>query len=268
MKIGKILKIAVVAAGVAGALLPMGSQAHFQLIYTPNVNLEKPTNSPILLVFWHPFENGYAMDMGKPEQFIVTYKDKKTDLLDTLTPVTFKGAENSAAAFEIKYQLKGLGDYIFTLVPAPYLEKTEDKYIQQITKSYVNLGETPTGWDEPIGLPTEIVPLVKPTAVVTGSTFTGRLLSEGKPVAGAELEIEYIASEPNLATHTAGKPTVTPPPGGALVVHTDDSGLFTVGIPKAGTWGFAALGTGPAKEFEGKELSQDAVLWIRANDLK
>ncbi len=268
MKIGKILKIAVVAAGVAGALLPMGAQAHFQLIYTPNGNLEKPTNIPILLVFWHPFDNGYAMDMGKPEQFFVTYKDKKTDLLDTLTPVTFKGAENSAAAFETKYQLKGLGDYIFTLVPAPYLEKTEDKYIQQITKSYVNLGETPTGWDEPIGLPTEIVPLVKPTAVVTSSTFTGRLLSEGKPVAGAELEIEYIASEPNLATHTAGKPTVTPPPGGALVVHTDDNGLFTVGIPKAGTWGFAALGTGPAKELQGKELSQDAVLWIRANDLK
>lgn len=252
----------------AALLLPMAAQAHFQLIYTPNVNLEKPAEIPLLLVFWHPFENAHAMDMGKPEQFFVTYKGKKTDLLDTLTPVTFTGAENSAAAFETKYQLKGLGDYIFTLVPAPYLEKTEDKYIQQITKSYVNLGEVPTGWDEPIGLPTEIVPLNKPAAIVAGSTFTGRLLSEGKPVAGAELEIEYIAAEPDLATHTAGKPRVTPPPGGTLVAHTDDNGVFTFGLPKAGTWGFAALGTGPKKEFQGKELSQDAVLWVRANDLK
>ena len=268
MKIGKILKIAVVAAGVAGALLPMGAQAHFQLIYTPTVNLQKPADIPILLLFWHPFENGHAMNMGKPEQFFVTYKSKKTELLDKLTPVTFKGAENSAAAFETKYQLKGLGDYIFALVPAPYWESTEEHFIQQITKAYVNLGETPSGWDEPIGLPTEIVPLVKPTAVVTGSTFTGRVLSDGKPVAGTGLEIEYIAAEPNLATHTPGKVTVTPPPGGTLVVHTDDNGVFTYGIPKAGFWGFAALGAGPAKEFQGKELSQDAVLWIRANDLK
>ena len=268
MTIGKVLKAAVVAAGMAAALLPMGAQAHFQLIYTPDVNLQKPAEIPILLLFWHPFENGHAMDMGKPEQFFVSHKGKKTDLLDTLKPVTFTGAENSAAASETKYQLKGIGDYIFALVPAPYLETTEDKYIQQIAKSYVNLGETPTGWDEPLGLPTEVVPLVKPTAVVTGSTFTGRVLSEGKPVAGTELEIEYIAAEPNLATRTAGKVTVTPPPGGTLVIHTDDNGVFTFGIPKAGFWGFAALGTGPAKEFQGKELSQDAIIWIRANDLK
>lgn len=48
----------------------------------------------------------------------------------------------------------------------------------------------------------------------------------------------------------------------------DENGVFTFGIPKAGYWGFAALGSGPLREHEGKELSQDAVLWIRAEDLK
>ena len=40
-----------------------------------------------------------------------------------------------------------------------------------------------------------------------------------------------------------------------------------LGIPKAGFWGFAALGSGPKKEYKGKELSQDAVIWIRADKL-
>ncbi|KIZ47270.1 MULTISPECIES: DUF4198 domain-containing protein [Rhodopseudomonas] len=256
----------VLAAAVLAWVAP--AEAHFQLIYTPKVNLEKRTEIPLLLVFWHPFANGHAMDMGRPEQFFVINKHKKTDLLGTLAPVTFKGAENSAAAFETKFTPKGLGDYVFGLVPAPYLETSEDKYIQQITKSFVNLGGAPTDWDKPLGLPTEIVPLNKPTAIVAGSTFSGRVLSEGEPVADAEVEIEYIAAEPDLATRSAGKPSVTPPPGGTLIAKTDANGIFTFGIPKAGFWGFAALGVGPAKKFEGKDLSQDAVIWVRANDLK
>ena len=153
-------------------------------------------------------------------------------------------------------------------MPAPYLEKSEDKYIQQITKSFVNVGGTPSGWDKPLGLATEIVPLNKPTSIMAGSTFTGRLLSEGKPVAGAEIEVEYMAAEPDMAARKAGKPKASPPPGGAVVAVTDANGMFTFGIPKPGFWGFAALGSGPAKQHDGKVLSQDAVLWVRANELK
>jgi cobalt/nickel transport protein len=256
------------AAGVWACIATAPSEAHFQLIYTPEVNLTKPADIPMLLVFWHPFENGPVMDMARPEQFFVTNKGRKTDLLDRLKPVTFKGAENSAAAFETTVPVKALGDYVFALVPAPYLETTEGKYIQQITKAYVNQGGKPTGWAEPLGLATEIVPLNKPTAIVAGSTFSGRVLSEGKPVADAEIEIEYIAAEPDIASRVAGKPTLTPPPGGTLVARSDANGVFTFGIPKSGFWGFAALGSGPAKQFQGKALSQDAILWIRANDLK
>lgn len=244
------------------------AEAHFQLVYTPNVNLAKPAEIPLLLVFWHPFANAHVMDMGKPEQFFVVSKGKKTDLLGALKPTSFKGAENAAAAFETTHRIKGLGDHVFGLVPAPYYEKTEDKFIQQLTKSYVNLGGTPSDWAEPLGLATEIVPMNKPTAIVTGSTFTGKVVSDGKPVADLEIEIEYIAAEPDPATRTAGKPTATPPAAGTLVARTDPNGVFTFGIPKAGFWGFAALGAGAAKEFQGKPLSQDAVIWIRADDLK
>jgi cobalt/nickel transport protein len=57
-------------------------------------------------------------------------------------------------------------------------------------------------------------------------------------------------------------------PGGAVVAISDEDGYFTFGIPRAGFWGFAALGSGPVKEHEGKELSQDAVIWVRAYDVE
>ena len=164
--------------------------------------------------------------------------------------------------------IKRNGDYVLALTPAPYYEKSEDIFIQQITKTYLNKGGMPTGWNEPVGLPTEIVPLNKPTNIVAGSTFSGVLLSGGKPVPGAEIEIEYIAAEPDMAANKPGKTTVAPAQGGTLVAITDERGVFTFGVPKAGFWGFAALGSGPATEHDGKELSQDAVIWVRAYDLK
>jgi len=263
----KKLVAATLAFGVAMAV-SSPSKAHFQLVYTPEVNLEKAGDYPFKLIFWHPFENGHAMDMGQPEEFFYVHKDKKTDLLGSIKPITFKGASNSAAAYETTVPLKRGGDYIFGIVPAPYYEESEDIYIQQLTKSYVNRGGIPGDWMVPLGLATEIVPLNKPTNVLAGSTFTGRVLADGKPVAGAEIEIEYMAAEPDMEKNAPKSPKASPMPGGSVVAISDDNGYFTFGIPRAGFWGFAALGSGPAKEFKGKELSQDAVLWVRAYDVK
>lgn len=262
-------KILAAAAGLCvSTALSAPSQAHFQLVYTPEVNLEKAADVPFKLIFWHPFENGHVMDMGQPEEFYYIHKGKKKDLMGTLKPITFQGKDNAAAAYEAIVPMKRTGDYIFAITPAPYYEGSEDIYIQQITKSYVNRGGIPGDWHKPLGLPTEIVPLNKPTNILAGSTFTGRLLANGKPVAGGEIEIEYMAAEPDMDKNAAKAPTAEAMPGGAVVVISDDNGYFTFGIPRAGFWGFAALGSGPATEHKGKELSQDAVLWVRAFDVK
>ena len=95
-----------------------------------------------------------------------------------------------------------------------------------------------------------------------------QLLSEGKPAAGIECEIEYINTDVNVQTNSFGKGTKGTVPDSAWVVVTDSNGMFTFGIPKPGVWGFACLGSGPAKKFQDKELSQDAVLWINATQMK
>ncbi|MBA5761440.1 DUF4198 domain-containing protein [Vibrio sp. 404] len=259
-------KIALVAGAVA-LTLSAASQAHFQLMYTPTSQLEKPTTLDMKLVFGHPMENGHVMDMGQPEQFFVMFKDKKSDLLKDLKKITWSGHDNKAAAYQIEYKARRNGDYIFGLVPAPYYEGGEDIYIQQITKRYINKGGLPTGWDAPVGLKTEIVPKNKPYQIFAGSTFTGQLLSEGKPKAGVECEIEFINTDIDTKANAFGQDKHRATPASAIVAVTDEQGMFTFGIPTAGKWGLACLGSGPDTEFKGKELSQDAVLWIEAQNL-
>ena len=256
------------AAAVLGAALfaAAPASAHFQLLYTPNAVLDQAGDVPFKLVFWHPMENGHAMDMGAPEAFYMMFKGKKIDLMDRLAPITFNGASNQSKAYEASVPVKRNGDYSLVVVPAPYYEQSEDIFIQQITKAVINKGEMPTDWNEPLGLPAEILPLSKPYGALAGSTFSAIVMADGKPVPGAEVEIEYISALPDMASNAPGPVTAEPVPGGALVAVTDANGVFTFGIPKAGVWGFAALGVGPATEYQGKPLSQDAVLWIYAHD--
>jgi len=241
------------------------AQAHFQLLYTPEVMLEEPAEIPLKLVFGHPMENGHAMDMGEPMEFFVQFKDERTDLKESLKPISWQGAHNEAQAYEASYRVRRNGDYVFALVPAPYYEGSEDIYIQQITKTYLNKGAMPTTWNEPLGLPTEIVPLNKPYQIFAGGTFSGQLLSAGQPAAGVECEIEYINTDIDLEANAFGHEAKGDVPPSAIVAITDANGVFTFGIPGPGVWGFACLGAGPDKEHAGKELSQDAVLWINAS---
>lgn len=255
-------------AALALCLSPAAASAHFLLEYTPSPMVERPGDVPVKLIFWHPFERGHVMDLEKPLEFYVVHNGEKTDLMDTLTPITFNGGDNEGKAFQGSVPVRRSGDYVMVTVPQPYLEVSEDIYIQQLTKAFLNRNQLPTDWQNPVGLPTEIVPLNKPYNIIAGSTFTGQVLSQGQPAPGVEIEIEYMAAEPRMDTADAAEPEVAPLPGGAIVAVTDANGMFTFGVPRAGYWGFAALGSGPQTEHEGKELSQDAVIWIHAWDMQ
>ncbi len=258
-------------AGILLFAISLPAMAHFQMIYTPEAALEKAKSIDLKLVFTHPFEAGHTMDMGIPEAFYVIRKGNKTDLTDKLKPIIWTSLTNTGAAYEAQHKLRGMGDNVFCLIPAPYLEKEEDIYIQQITKMVVNTGGFPTDWDSEIGLKAEIVPLDKPYALWTGNVFRGIVKCAGKPVSNAEIEVEYINHPPVEGGQEFQKEAIVEAPQDAFVTMTIKSnvnGEFVFGIPRAGWWGFCALGVGPDKEFNGKELSQDAVIWVKAVDMK
>lgn len=260
-------KVAALAA-VLSLTPAIAAQAHFILPFADEVQISQPGDVPLAIVFWHPFENGHVMDMERPLAFYMVHNGEKTDLMDRLEAAPFKGVSNDGAAFKATLPVKRSGDYVLVTEPVPYYEESEDLYIQQFTKVVFNRNELPTDWMEPVGLPTEIMPLVKPYNVIAGSTFTGQVLRDGEPAAGIEIEIEFAAAEPDIEGFATTQSTVGPQPGGAIVALTDANGYFTFGVPRAGWWGFAALGSGPVTEHEGKELSQDAVFWIRAYDME
>ena len=251
------------------------ASAHFQSIYTPESALIKGGKIPLKLVFTHPFEAGHTMDMATPEQFFVVRtrgenEPKKTDLLSMLKPITWTSLTNSGNAFETTYSARG-GDHIFCLVPTPYLEKEEDAYIQQFTKMMVNVGGEPGAWNEPVGMKAEIVPLAKPYDRWTGNVFQGKVLADGKPVPDAEIEIEYMNHKPEMDKNSFAKAAAVDAPQDAYILQTifaDENGVFTFGIPREGWWGFAALGVVEGAKYEGKDCSQDAVIWIQAKDMK
>ena len=264
-------KVIYMFTGLLVITMAMPALAHFQTIYTPEAALNEGKAIDLKLVFTHPFEAGHTMDMGKPEQFFVVRKGKKTDLLDTLKPITWTSLTNSGKAYETSYKLRGMGDNVFCLVPSPYLEKEENCYIQQVTKVIINTGGFPSDWDAEIGLPAEIIPLDKPYALWTGNVFRGIVKGNGKPVPFAEIEVEYMNHKPLMDKNAFAKDSEVEAPQDAFVTMTikaNADGEFTFGIPRAGWWGFCALGAGPVDKHDGKELSQDAVIWVQARDMK
>ena len=264
----RILTAAILFVAVTATAIP--AMAHFQMLYTPETALEKAKTIDMELVFTHPFEAGHTMDMGEPEEFFVVRKGRKTDLMDSLQPIQWTSLSNSGQGYEASYRLRGMGDNVFCLVPEPYFESNEDVYIQQITKTIVNTGGFPTDWDSEIGLPTEIVPLAKPYALWTGNVFRGIVKSQGKPVPFAEIEVEYLNHEPRMQDNSFAKNPKAKAPQSSFVTQTikaNVNGEFSYALPKSGWWGFCALGSGPDTTYKGKELSQDAVLWVQAKDM-
>ncbi len=261
------------------AMFFSSAEAHFQLLYTPEAALQSSSAVPLALVFSHPFNNGYTMDMGAPEEFYVVSQRgaeaprRTTDLMEFLEPVTWSGVETQAAAFIAnppRRVTRSLGDYTYVLRPAPYYEAGEDKYIQQVTKTVINVGGLPGAWDEPLGLPVEIVPLDKPYANWVGGVFRAVVTAGGQPVPHAEVEIEYLNHEPQIDARrfdSDGKVTAPQDSFITLSIRADANGQVMIGLPKAGWWGICALDLDDGLEHDGKELSLDAVLWVQAKDM-
>lgn len=266
------------SAALAIACLP--ASAHFQMLYLGDSARMPGGALEALLVFTHPFSGGPTMEMGQPEAFYVLSQrgddaaPKKVDLLPGLKPIQWRGSEAGATAFTgaiPSAEVRSLGDYTFVLEPAPFFEGSEDKYIQQFTKTIVNIGGVPGNWDKDVGLPAEIRPLDKPYANWKGGVFRGVVLSAGQPVPFAEIEVEFVNRKPDAAAHSwVGEPEIEAPHPSleALSIRADATGTFVVGLPKAGWWGIGALDVGPVKEHQGKPLSQDAVIWVQVTDIE
>ncbi|PKF61848.1 DUF4198 domain-containing protein [Psychromonas sp. psych-6C06] len=240
------------------------------MLYTPELLRDKGGEISFKLPFTHPAASGHVMNVAKPQAFYVIKKGKQTDLINTISNIEWASSVDKGLAYQADVTLRGLGDYVFIVQPSPYFEKEEDIYIQQLTKTIVNVGNLPTDWNQDFGLTAEIVPLTKPYAIYEGGIFSAVVKSNGQPVPFAAIEVEFMNYTPDMQSNAFAKtPTMTPPADVFVTqtIYADANGTFHFSLLKAGQWGFAALGVGEQKTYKGKELSQDAVIWVQATKL-
>jgi len=213
------------------------------------------------IIFTHPMENGPIMEMGKPKQFgVLIAGEKKEDLLSTLKSEKI----NDKTIYQSTYKITAPADYIFYIEPTEYWEPAEEKMIIHYTKVIVDAFGAEEGWDADIGLPVEIEPLVRPYGLWTGNTFRGIVKHKNNPVPFAEVEVEYYNSDNKI--EAPSDPFIT------QVIKTDQNGVFSYTMPRAGWWGFAALLTSDEKlkSPEGKEVEVElgGLIWVKTVDMK
>lgn len=245
----------VCAAGTAGTAM-----AHFGMVIPSDQMVMQGENKNVKvdLLFWHPFE-GIGMNLAKPAKFAVVANGKHEDLLGSLESTRTTGHQT----WSTNYMVKRPGVYVFYMEPQPYWEPAEDCFIVHYTKTVMTAFGDDKGWDQEIGLKTEIVPLSKPFGLYTGNVFQGIVTLDGRPVPNADVEVEFFNEDGKYSAPTDYMITQT--------IKADPNGVFTYAAPKAGWWGFAALNTSDEKKkHDGKEKDMElgAVIWVRFHDMK
>jgi cobalt/nickel transport protein len=234
--------------------------AHFQELI-PSTDIVTEASGPAVrldLVFTHPMERGPAMPMGEPVRFGVLGPAGHEDLKGVLRPVQTDGQPS----FLADYRVKGPGDYVFYLEPAPYWEPAEGIMIVHYAKVVVDAYGAEEGWDAAVGLPVEIEPLTRPYGLWTGNLFRGVVKRDGQAVPYAKVEVEWVNDG-----------SVLPPadPYVTQVVKADSNGVFAYAMPRAGWWGFAALlqGRTPMSAPDGRTVPVEtgALIWVRTRDM-
>lgn len=255
----KAVKVFFLAA-IACGLFAFPALAHFGMVIPSDSMVMSDENRAVdlTLSFSHPFE-GIGMELVKPEKFFVVFEGKQTSLLNDLK----KTKVMDHPAWTVNYRLKRPGAYAFVMEPKPYWEPMEDCFIVHFTKTVVAAFGEDEGWDRPVGLKTEIVPLSKPFGLYAGNVFQGVVLFNGKPVPGSEVEVEYYNEDGSKTAPSDYMVTQT--------VKADSNGVFTYAAPGAGWWGFAALNTADYQmkhDGEKKDVELGAVLWVKFHEFK
>jgi len=234
--------------------------AHFGMLIPSDSMVMQGDDRTVTLTlsFSHPFE-GLGMELIKPNGFHVVKDGKKNDLLNSLKETRVMGHK----AWKMDYKINRPGVYVFHMEPNPYWEPAEDCFIVHYTKTVVAAFGAEEGWDEPVGLKTEIVSLTRPFALYSGNVFQGIVMLDGNPVPNTEVEVEYYNRDGKAEAPTDYMIT--------QVIKADANGVFTYAVPKAGWWGFAALNTSDKKmkyKSEDKDIELGAVLWVEFQEWK
>jgi cobalt/nickel transport protein len=203
-------------------------------------------------LFCHPFEHEVEATAPPAAAFVVGPDGARHDIAGT--------AEKAGETFRLSFTPPERGDY-YLVVRAPD-ERLQgataggggrsSTVVRAAAKCILHV-QSQVGWDRPLERGLDIVPLTRPYGLRPGVAFRARVVLDGTPVAGCEVEIErYNAAPPK---------TLPPDEFVTAVVKTDAQGIFVATLPEAGWWGLAASVVAAEGE-AGSDVKHVLVSWV------
>lgn len=252
---------AVVLLVLLALALPATALARFGLIIPSDELVTQGEPSAITLRLGLGDPQAPFLELARPKRFGVQHLGEETDLLATLKPAQDK----NPLAWFADFASKRPGDYTFYVEHPPRWEAADEQFIVHLAKVCVNALALEEGWDEPVGLEAEIIPLSRPYGLWTGNLFSGQVLLNGEPAPYAAIEIAWFGT--GLETSPA-TPVLAP----AYRLHklrADANGVFHYAMPRAGWWGFAAILDADwtiRKDSDEKPVSLVSSYWVTVRD--
>ena len=197
----------------------------------------------------------------KPRRFGVQHLGEQTDLLATLKPTQEQSAPSTAT-----FAIKRPGDHTFYAETTPQWEAEEDQFLSHQVKLCISAVGLEEGWDEPVGLEAEIVPLSRPYGLWSGNLFSGQVLVNGDPAPYVAVEIAYLG----LSPETPSPVTLPAAPYLLQKVRADGNGVFHYAMPRAGWWGFAATMEADwtiQRNGAEKPVALVTTIWVQTRDM-
>jgi len=220
-------------AVLTSALVAATAQAHYHLLLLAKAATKEGQPIAVTWAFGHPFEQEFA-DVERPVKLQAFAPDGTvSDLLGELRPTAMPatGAQQKGpAAFTLTFTPPRRGDYVLWAEAAPHFAPVERTVYQDSVKVVLHTAQSQRGWDRTIGANLELVPLTRPYGLEPGLVFQTQALADGKPLAGAVVEVERASLTPPKTEDMPPDEQVT------RKTKTDPNGVATCSLPDAGWW--------------------------------
>jgi len=218
--------------------------------------------------FWgHPYEN-IVFDTAEPEVFAALPDGERKGLTPSGAKREDPATGEMRSTFTFCHTPEQLGDTWVVVAAPPVLIEEEGEFVHDYVKQCLHV-MVEKGWDRPVGLPIEVVPLTRPYGLEPGFVFRGRVLLDGQPLPGAAVEIEQMnafhVGEDALPRDQFGMEDV---PMITRTARTDVDGYVTCTLDEPGWWIICASAESGTLEADGEQLPRvlRGGLWVHVEE--
>ena len=219
--------------------------AHFPVLILEKNEVSKDSKAKIRIHWGHPFESEWE-NCPEPLSLVAETPEGQTIPLKMLKTETTLGGK-TVTTFHAEYIPGTRGDHKIVATWEPKTEKSEDIPTREIAATWLHVQQE-KNWDKASQGWTA---LTRPYGFFPGMVFQSKLPQP------ADFEFELLNENPPKDLPRSTLITFTG--------KTDDRGIATIALPKAGWWVLA--GNQNSKTPDGKLLRTHHVLWLKVDAL-